>query len=220
MEANLVQISTVVTGDTHNPSILNPDFLESQGIVPKAWSWELAETFTTPPLSVVRYKNGVTVTVEANQLQIVDQNVEVDPTRTKVATLAAAYVKALPHVRHTAVGINFQSIIVVESPEDLLKELFLKPHSCDAPERPLHTAGYRLVYLLPDDARVTLSIDAGQQKKADKGETRSVIVVRANFHRGCTEHSTSGQVAKQFENLASDWETYQELLGHSILRNS
>ena len=218
MDMSLVQVSTVVIGETHNPSILNPDFLATQGIVPKAWGWDLADTFTTPPLSLVRYKSGVTVTVEANKLQVVDPSVEDDPERTKAAILAAAYVAALPHVRYTAVGVNFQSIIEAESPEDLLKERFLKPGSCDTSERPLQTAGYRLVYALPDDARVTLSIDAGQAMKADEGEPRSVILTRANFHRGCTEHPASTEVAKHLDALADDWATYQELLGQTLLR--
>lgn len=218
MDATLVQVSTVVIGETHNPSILNPDFLASQGIVPKAWGWDVADTFTTPPLSLVRYKNGVTVTVEANKLQVVDPSVEDDPKRTRAATLAAAYVAALPHVRYTAVGINFQSIIEAESPEELLKERFLKPDSCDTPERPLHAAGYRLVYVLPEDARVTLSIDAGQAMKPDDGEPRSVILTRANFHRGCAEQPAGAEVARHLDALANDWTTYQELLGHSVFR--
>lgn len=220
MDATLAQISAVVIGDTHNPSILNPDFLADQGVVPKAWGWELAQTFTTPPLSLVRYKTSVTVTVQANKLEVVDKRVEDGPGHTKAAALAAAYVAALPHVRYTAVGINFQSIIEAESPEDLLKERFLKSGSCDTPDHPLRTAGYRLVYALPNSARVTLSIDAGEAKTGDGGETRSVILTRANFHRECTEHPGGAEVARHLENLASDWATYRELLSQTILEKS
>lgn len=219
MSTTLVQISTVVMGDTHNPSILNPDFLVAQGIVPRAWGWDLADTFTTPPLSLVRYKNGVTVTVEANKLQVVDPIVEGDVERTKAAALSAAYVAALPHVHYTAVGINFQSIIETNSPDDFVKERFLIPDSCDTPERPLYTAGCRLVYVMPDDARVTLSIDAGQATRADEGEPRSVILTRANFHRECTNHPGSADVARHLDALAGDWTTYQELLAQTVLRS-
>lgn len=218
MGATLVQVSTVVIGETHNPSILNPDFLASQGIVPKAWGWKLADTFTTPPLSLVRYENGVTVTVEVNKLQVVDPSVGDDPTSTRAASVAAEYVAALPHVRYTAVGINFQSIIKADSPEDVLKKRFLKPDSCDTPERPLHAAGYRLVYVLSDGARVTLSIDAGQAMKPEEGEPQSVILTRANFHRVCSEDPVAPEVARHLEALPNDWTTYQELLAHSILR--
>ena len=58
MIARLFQFSGVVVGQAHNPTILNPDFLAAEGIVPKSWNWSVSETITTPPLAMVRYSNG------------------------------------------------------------------------------------------------------------------------------------------------------------------
>ena len=53
----LHSVSVVVTAEFHNPSILNPDFLESKEIVPSDWTG--TEAITTPQVSFVRYENEI-----------------------------------------------------------------------------------------------------------------------------------------------------------------
>ena len=64
-------VSVVVTAEFHNPSILNRDFLVSNGIVPK--DWEVVEAITTPPVSIVRYSNGIQWNVDQSRLTV-DEN--------------------------------------------------------------------------------------------------------------------------------------------------
>lgn len=66
-----LEFSVVVVANDHNPTILNPDFLERQQIVPQTWGWKVADpAITTPPFAMVVYDSGVTVSVEPNKLQI------------------------------------------------------------------------------------------------------------------------------------------------------
>lgn len=217
MDATLNQHSIVVVGDTHNPSILNPDFLVHQNIVPKAWGWKVSETFTTPPLAVVRYQNDVAITVEPNKLQVTDGGVESDPAASKAAEVASAYVSTLPHVRYKAVGINFQSITDNPSPEELLKKRFLKPGPWWASVSTLHAAGLRLVYILSDAARVTLLIDAGEATDAHGENKRPVVVIRANIHRACNDQGTYQQVLDHLKHLQADWRVYEQLVSDTVL---
>lgn len=217
MKAQLIQFSTVVVGKTHNPSILNPDFLAANEIVPNAWGWEVAETLTTPPLAVVRYTNGIAVTVEFGKLQVTNVNVGEDQTMSKAAEIATSYVRTLPHVRYTAAGINFQSIVAIDSPETFLKERFVTSGPWNSEERRLSAAGLRLVYALGDEGRVTLSLDAGEaQSSDDKAKTR-VVIVNGNFHRECREHPDHETVAKHLTNVDDDWAVYCDLLTKAIL---
>lgn len=110
MTARLFQFSGVIVGQAHNPTILNPDFLSAEGIVPKSWNWSVSETTTTPPLAMVRYSNGVTVTVEPNKLQVTDPNVENGPRNSKVTEIASAYVRVLPHVRTLRQATTFRAL--------------------------------------------------------------------------------------------------------------
>ncbi len=213
MDAQLVQFSVVVVGRTHNPSLLNPDFLAINGVVRKDWGWEVAETITIPPLAMVRYTNGVTLTVEHHKLQVVDQDVGGDPRQSKASTIARAYVETLPHVRYTAVGINFQTVAETGDPGQFLKERFLKPGAWDRPGQAVDSVGLRLVYPL-DGGRVVMSLDAGEAEKVegDKPSKKAVVLVNGNFHRDCRDYPAKDQVLSRIDEAEKDWAMYQSLL--------
>lgn len=208
MTRRLFQFSGVVVGQAHNPTILNPDFLAAEGIVPKSWNWSVSETITTPPLSMVRYANGVTITVEPNKLQVTDPDVENGPGNSKVTDIASAYVRVLRHVRYTASGNNFQSLIQRDAPDEYLKSRFLK----DGPwNDSLDAVGIRLVYPL-DAGRLTLAIDTGAAKLPDKTDQQAVIIANANFNRNCGSHPAHEQVAEFLGKAMEDWSHYEKLL--------
>lgn len=212
MEAKLVQHTVVVTGDAHNPTILNPDFLQKENIVPKAWGWTVEQTLTTPPLALVRFDNGVSITVEPGKVQVADPSKTSDPLKSKAADIATAYVNTLRHVRYTAVGINFLCTVDDDSPERFVKNRFLKDGSWLQGDYPLETAGLRLVYKCPFDARLTLSVDTGQSSGDDEADKRPVLIVRGNFHRESTDETTYKKVSEFLANLAHDWDLFQKLI--------
>jgi hypothetical protein len=201
----------------HNPSILNPDFLRVQNIVPEEWGWRVAETLTTPPFSLVKYDNGVSITVEPNKIQVADTNPESPPPeKSSAAVIAESYVAALPHVHYTAVGINFLSFIETREPEKRIKERFLKAGKWDNEEHPLHAASVRLVYAFRDGCRVTLSVDPGEVTLKDDSGGRPAILANGNFHRQCEGHPGSDEVKRHLGKLPSDWDMYQLLLRDAI----
>lgn len=216
MKAQLIQFSIVVVGKAHNPTILNPDFLAVNDIVPKPWGWEVAETLTTPPFGVVRYTNGIAVTVEFGKLQFTDVNVGEDPTTSKAAEIATSYVHTLSHVRYTSVGINFQSMVDIDSPETFLKERFVTAGPWNSEKRRLSAAGLRLVYALGGEGRVTLSLDAGEAQRSDDKAKKKVVFVNGNFHRDCKEHPDHENVARHLTNVGDDWAMYRDLLTEAI----
>jgi len=212
MKWRLVQFSGVVVGDAHNPTILNPDFLASQRIVPKSWGWEVAETITTPPLSMVRYENGVSVTVEQSKIQVTDTNVEDGLERSKVTEIAAAYVEILPHVRYTAVGNNFQSLIPKPNPGNYLKERFFKKGEWTNSPSDLDSVGVKLSYPLVPTGRLVLTIDAAEATLPDNDDHQEVIVCNANFSRKCDEHPASDEAVEHLKLAMVDWNTYKQAL--------
>jgi hypothetical protein len=208
----LLQLSVVVAGAVHNPSILNPDFLELRGIVPKEWNWERASgSITTPPFALVRFKNGVAITVEHEKLQVVDDSCD-NPRDTKSAYIAMQYVKTLPHVHFTGVGINFQTAMQVQDPPQFIKERFLKTGAWDTPERSAKAVGLRFVY--PEDSgKVLISVDPGESgESTDPKSPRSqVAVVNANFHVDCPEYPSDEFVIQALGRLDERWGTFVKL---------
>lgn len=221
MKPQLIHLSTVVVGKTHNPSILNPDFLALRNIVSPDWGFVVAETINIPPLAIVRYTNGINITVEQNKLQVTDVGAADHPTKSKATEIAAAYVATLPHVHYTAVGLNFNSFIEHEAAESFLKDRFLKSGSWDTQAHPVTAAGFRLVYPL-EGGRIALSLDTGEagtlSDEKDEAPQKRVpaIIVNANFHRDCEGYPTNEQVADHLTQMPADWSTCQTILKDAL----
>ena len=103
---SLHSVSVVVTAQFHNPSILNPDFLASREIVPA--EWKVAETLTTPPVSVVKYENGVEWSVDQSRLTVAERSGPEFGDSYRVHPLVIAYLRKLPHVPYRSLGLNCQ----------------------------------------------------------------------------------------------------------------
>ena len=215
MDWHLVQFSAVVLGQSHNPTILNPDFLEREEIVPKKWNWEVdrGQTVITPPLAVVRYENQVSVTVEPNRLQVVDLGDINNPNESRVPEIARRYVETLKHVPYTAVGLNFRTVAEVPNPGGYLREQFLNAGRCDTDRHKLSAVGLRLVYQI-EGCKLMLSLDAGRGKRRDQegGEESDIIIANANFHRDCDQVSRHEQVLRYLGGVSEDWSQCQALL--------
>ena len=180
MELHVLNGSVVVLAEQHNPTILHPAFLESQKIVESGW--ELAEKpICTPPVSVVKYTNGITFTTELNKFQVVDEGEVTNISQSRAPAMASSYISTLPHVRYTAVGVNFNAILVYDKAAAFLIQKFLKSGSwhCDANET--QALGLTLVYPV-DGTLLRLKIDPGEARRAESEEKMSGIIVNANFH--------------------------------------
>lgn len=212
MSWKLIQFSEVVVGDAHNPTILNPDFLAAQRIVPKSWGWEVAETITTPPLSIVRYTCGVTITVEQNKIQITDLNVENGPEKSKITEIATAYIEILPHVRYTAVGNNFKCVIPKSKAGDYLKSRFLKEGAWFEAPGKLNAFGLKLGYPLVPTGQLILTIDAAEAKLSEDAEIQEVIICNANFSRDCGEDPKAEIAVDYLRKSGDDWVAYSQAI--------
>ncbi len=121
----LHNISVVVTAEYHNPSILNPDFLRQQNVVPA--KWKHTEAITTPALSSTQYGNGVKLVVEPGKMNISEPRSGEFGEKTYVHQITDKYVSRLPHIPYKGVGLNCQVSMSRRNPADWLKARFLKP---------------------------------------------------------------------------------------------
>jgi hypothetical protein len=213
--AYLIQFSVVISGEIHNPSILNPDFLALRDIIPSEWEWETNQVVTTPALSLVSYTNSLSITVEPSKLQVVDAGTAAEGSvpNSKAADIAQRYVSALPHVRYTAVGVNFVSAIERENPEDYLKGTFLKQGRWDSASYPLSAVGLRLAYPIPN-GRLLLTLDTGEAQRADEelGHPLTVVLASSNFHRECSDYPADKEIGAHLAEVAEDRATHAKLL--------
>lgn len=78
---NLVRIqnlSVVVAARSHNPTILNPDFLKYNKIVPMDWELE-SNPICADPVAQVKFTNGISITAEMNKVVFSEQKSSKEP---------------------------------------------------------------------------------------------------------------------------------------------
>ena len=194
MKLEILNTSVVVSAKQHNPTILHPSFLSSQGIVPS--DWEVAEPpVSTPVFGMVKYKNGIVFNVMENRFQVTKEELKNDVGECQVPALACKYVQKLPHVKYEAVGINFKGFIECADPETLVMDRFLKPGIADFNGAHPKASGFRFVYQL-DDVRLRLSFDPGKVKRAEGENERNGILIDANYHMDLAGHNIHQEIEK------------------------
>lgn len=171
-------VSVVLLAHSHNPSILNPDFLKLNGIVEK--DWDIRETLTTPGLSQTVFTNGITWQVDENRCTVTQAVRESFQNGYLVHELAKRYVKTLPHIPYQAVGINWLFHTPKKNHRRWLKNRFLKPGKWREQNLPMQSVELKFE-LDAGDGQCFFKLTSGtvQFPEQDKVEA---IIVDANYH--------------------------------------
>ena len=198
MKIHHVNSSIVILAEAHNTTILHPEFLKNQGVVPKEWSASEAP-LCTPALSVVRYKN-ISLIADINKFQVVNSDEIVEP---RIADLAARYIEVLPHVHYTALGINFTSAIETEAPMKWIAKRFFPVDRDGDSDIVGEPAGARFTY---PKRRATFNWEVGEMQRPGAARVACVLVnTNYNF-----ELRREAAVADATSALA----TYSECMRH------
>ena len=175
----LLSISVVVTAEFHNPSILNPDFLKSQGIVPTDWEPTLA--ITTPQFSNIRFHNGIDWTVDQSKLTVVEICESRFQDSYLVYDLVVSYIKRLPHVPYRSLGLNFVVANTTDEPQQWLTNQYLKDGVWSHGEPSVRSMVPKFTFEADDGVLCFLSLDAGLSKLANQQPVPAVIA-NCNLH--------------------------------------
>jgi len=215
MELRFLNTSIGVAARDHNPTVLHPAFLASQQIVTDV---ELLEPpICTPAFAVVKYANGLVFTVERERFQLLDNRLREDFSSSDIPRLATKYLKTLPHVRYTGVGINITAFVECINPETFLITRFLKPGEWNDEALAVRDLGLNFVYEVPQ-AVLRLSCSAGTVRHSEMGEKRGILLT-ANYHTDLPEVETikeaEGVLTLYSERCAHFSQTAKRILGLS-----
>ena len=188
----LQSVSVVVTAQFHNPSILNPDFLISQAIVPE--SWQVAETVTTPAVSFVHYRNGIRLTVDEGKLTVIENCKSSFQEEYRVHKAANAYLMKLPHVPYRSLGLNCQVSMRQENPQDWLVQRFLKPGDWSRGEPIVRSMVPRVAVKAGDDAECFFTFTHGQVR-IGQNESGTAVLADCNVHHAGSLNASGQQAA-------------------------
>ena len=178
-ELETVNVSVVLVADSHNPAILNPDFLQKNGIVPSEWG--VRETFTTPAFSRVAYDSGCVWEVNP-QRNIVQQNqgAHLDAAHSPYK-MATKYIETLPHVRYQAIGLNMGVFSPMDNPEAWIKSNILKYSGPAGSPFRLRSAGVNLNFELEDE-NVECNLQLAHVRETPTEEPKKGLAMDFNLH--------------------------------------
>jgi hypothetical protein len=205
MSVELLQVSIVVTAKFHNPSILHPSFLASEGIVPSDWKTE-GDIISTPVSSTVRYDNGIVFAVEPGKLQVTEGVTAGTPLlsidRIRAPQLVERYVGVLPKVPYQAVGINPQGFVQANRPADTLVGRFLKDGALASFPK-LTGVELRFAYEVAG-ARLRFGLSVGAVKFGE-GASREGIVLSGNYHQDTADVGSVLTAVSRYRELLTDF---------------
>ena len=200
----LTGMGIVIVGENHNPSILNPDFLWRNRIVPK----DVNLSYDIPPISSplqsqCMFENGLHIVSESNKINFLQDNLkEINSCH----ETARKYLKTVPLVRYTAIGINFTGLFPVPDGNQAVRNM-LQPGEWTQFEDTLPSPKISLAYPI-DERIVNLTIESNAP------ENEGNVLVRGNFHHNIqAEQGESHRVAiTMVDDWESDLKRYKELV--------
>lgn len=219
MNLLLSEFSIVIVGEDCNPTILNPDFLKYQSIVPEDWGWKLdAPPITTPGFAMVAYDSGVTIKVEPNRLLVTQIGDASRLSESHIIDIATKYIQCVPHVRYVAVGNNFRGFAPSERPYEFLKARFLRSGPWDDASNPLHDVSLSFIYQ-HDEARLAITLATIQTVREVDGQSQQMLGldISGNYHRTCKSYPTDKEVIAHIGKASADLEHFMSRITPALL---
>ena len=201
----------VLAAKNHNPTVLNPDFLRFNEIVPKEWELE------TPPLCLepvaqVAYQNGVTIIAQPQRVSF-SQSITNEGKDLRIPAIATKYAAVLPHVNYTAVGINPTGHIdfgedAEETRRFVMNKFLQQAEWLNFGKGPAR-ASIKLTLPL-DKWLFNISVEEGLVQMPGRKSSR-VVVFAGNFHADVRGESANERV-KVLQQYLSDWKPLLETM--------
>ena len=171
-------VSLVVVAKLHNPSILNHDFLLHNKVIDESWG-RPEDFISTPPLSAISYpKLRTRITCQEQRLQF-DLDAPAGPEMTHlICDAIRRYVEILKYVNYIAFGMNFQFLVPVPDPVNVLTNQLLPTRIANLGLPTFDVESRLKIY--PETGRpVSLTFSKGQMQE---GGPFNAIQISTNSH--------------------------------------
>lgn len=211
----LGQFIITLRAESHNPTILNPDFLKNHGIVLE--DWELADDpVCVRQFSRVAYKSGVTIVAEFDDLVFAETVEPGTPKTIHVPEIAASYVGLIPHVNYRTVVNNPVADMEVRPAEreTFVRERFVRegPWMMFKGAPPKVEIEFRYAI---DNGVFTLSIQDAVRRRPDSTDV-PVVLYDGAFSRQLTEKPSAGQAASFIRLWESDLTVFSDFVRKAL----
>lgn len=196
--------SIVVVAENQNPSILNPDFLKYNQIVPP--EWELAmPPICTPAVSQVVFKNGVNVVAQSDRVSFWEA-LDTEHLDFKVPEISCKYIDVVPSVDYRAVGININAHLIIENKEDnqdIILDKLIASGKWKSFQGKSPNAVVQFNYKLENDTNLMIAIQEVVIQN-NNSDLVNIINFSANFNRELTNGTVPERIS-YMKNIIQSW---------------
>ena len=203
LEVQLFEFSVVIVASNNNPSILNPDFLLNNGIITGLEPLR-ERSITTPMFSLAMFTGDVNVKAEPNRVIFEQTGTPLTVDRVICAEIAKRYLKTVPHVPYSAIGINLKSYRTRsrDLPGAVVHTL-IGSGTWMAHDSIVPTFGLKAIYQYPDRKII---VDASEGEVKIGGLTSAVDFFEANVHRDIKEQNQQMRISSLLS-LLDTWQS-------------
>ncbi|HEY9809689.1 MAG TPA: hypothetical protein V6D13_10135 [Halomicronema sp.] len=201
--------SIVVLVDNHTPSILNPDFLKYNHIVPM--DWELGRPpICSPAGAQVIFNNGINILAQPDKITFWEY-LQADNFSPQIAEVSAKYIDKVRYVNYRAVGLNFNAHIVADQDDGGTQDFIVENLIANGPWKNFKgfspDVGVNFTYTM-DNQTVTITLNYGFLEEDQSPDKQPVPILNfsANFHRNISENSPAKNLSK-IQEIIRSWET-------------
>jgi len=211
-------LTIVIVAKNHNPTVLNPDFLKHNNIVPA--NWELAgPAFCIDPIAKVSFLSGVNIVAQSDRVSFTEGIAGKTMEAVSIPEIASQYVSTLKHVNYRAVGINPSGFVTVAEDEKATRDFIVKkffPPSLLGCISPRPESGGVKLSSVSDGWKLTLSADEGVAQAPGKAPA-PVVLFEGNFHHDLVGNSIDDRL-KQLHDRLKEWPKLVENFSNAVAR--
>ncbi len=220
-ELVLSELGITLVAKDHNPTILNPDFLRYNGIVPREWELE-GDPVCAGPVARVAFANGVQIMAEPQKISFFEPFANgKEWVKAQLPRIAEQYAVTLPHVNYHAIGVNPKAHLLCDSTKDA--EDFIRGRLiAEGPWKKLDGVEAAIVtnftYMMPD-GRYTLTVAPASRRQKETGAV-SVLLFSGNAHfqvSGANKDETAASIKRILGGWTLAVETYLRLVTVNFL---
>ena len=106
MKPIYISDSVVLIARSHNPTLVSDYFLTTSGIIKDVGEIVPETKIITAPLTQIELLSGTKISLDQERLNIIS------PSGKQACAMVQAYCKALPYIKGSAIGINFDMDIL------------------------------------------------------------------------------------------------------------
>ena len=187
-----LDLGVVIIGQHHNPSILTPDFLRYNNIVPEEYKLDEGSLMITKPAANLSY-GKLSIQADMNRIALgetADNGGFIAP------EVVRQYLKHVPHVQYTALGIN--PVVCADTTQNRGNEIILHRLIQNGPwlsyDDVVPAVESKFMFPLDGGKHILLEIAAGNVVAAP--EVNNALIFKGNLHFGIPADSVSGNVAR------------------------